>query len=140
MVVQDIDQTEVTRDAHLILPAACWGEIDMTSVNCNSRLLRLYEKFMDPPGEAIADWDIMARTGRELGELYEAEGNSEAAQRFPGMDWQSDEAVFLAGGEEFESNEVPAEMEASLHPLQLQGRGLRHDPRAGAARDSDSHP
>ncbi|MDZ7708468.1 MAG: arsenate reductase (azurin) large subunit [Trueperaceae bacterium] len=121
MVVQDIYQTEVARDAHLVLPAACWGEIDMTSVNCNSRLLRLYEKFMDPPGEAIADWDIMARTGRQLAELYEAEGDGESAQRFAGMEWQSDEDVFLAGGQEFESNEVPADMEASLHPFNYKG-------------------
>ena len=41
LVVQDIYMTETARDAHLILPAAGWGEANETSINCNSRLLRV---------------------------------------------------------------------------------------------------
>lgn len=40
--------------ADIVLPAATWGEDDLT--RCNSeRRLRLYRKFYDAPGEARPD-------------------------------------------------------------------------------------
>jgi len=125
MVVQDIYETEVARDAHLVLPAATWGEVNITSINCNSRLLRLYQKFMDPPGDVIPDWDIVARTARKLRELYQAEDNGEAASRFEGFDWRTDEDVFLAGAQEFPDNRIPSEQEASL-PVETY-KGVTYD-------------
>lgn len=106
MVVSDLYLTDTARDAHLVLPAAGWGEMNLTSINCNSRLLRLYERFMDPPGEARADWDIMASTARRLKEAYEKEGKAADAARFAGFDWKTDEDVFQAGSGEFPDNAV----------------------------------
>ena len=40
-----------------------WGEMNLTSIN-GERRLRLYERFMDPPGEAIPDWAIAATVSR----------------------------------------------------------------------------
>src|SRR6185295_18760640 len=37
MVVSDLYLTDTARDAHLVLPAAGWGEMNLTSINCNSR-------------------------------------------------------------------------------------------------------
>ena len=94
LIAQDIYPTATTEFAHLVLPAAGWGEIDMTSIN-GERRLRLFEKFMDPPGDAIADWAIVARIARRLRALYEADNNPEMANRFLNFDWKDDEAVFI---------------------------------------------
>ncbi len=50
---------------------------------------------MDPPGEALADWAIIARIARRLNALYQADNNPEMANRFLDFDWADDEAVFL---------------------------------------------
>ncbi|MGI9462593.1 MAG: arsenate reductase (azurin) large subunit, partial [Aestuariivirgaceae bacterium] len=94
LIGQDIYPTATTDLAHLVLPAAGWGEIDMTSIN-GERRLRLYQKFVDAPGEAIADWAIMARVAKRLNALYTADANPEMANRFLNFDWADDEAVFV---------------------------------------------
>ncbi|ACL23323.1 arsenate reductase (azurin) large subunit [Chloroflexus aggregans] len=122
MVVQDIYMTETARDAHLILPAAGWGEANDTSINCNSRLLRLYEKFMDPPGEAKPDWEIFKLVGEEIAKLYRAAKQNDVAAKFEfGKNWKTDEDVFLAGAQEFKDNQVSEEDEATLEAENYKG-------------------
>ncbi len=122
MVVQDIYMTETARDAHLVLPAAGWGEANDTSINCNSRLLRLYEKFMDPPGEAKPDWEIFKLVGEEIAKLYRAEKKNDVAAKFEfGKGWKTDEDVFLAGASEFKDNQVSEEDEATLEAENYKG-------------------
>ncbi len=94
ILAQDIYLTESARHAHLVLPAAQWGEANLTSIN-GERRLRLFPKFMDPPGEALADWAIMARFARRLRALYQADRNPLAANRFLDFDWKGDEDVFI---------------------------------------------
>jgi arsenite oxidase large subunit len=94
LIAQDIYPTESTRHAHLVLPAAQWGEMNLTSIN-GERRLRLYPKFMDAPGEAIPDWAILARFARRLRALYAAENNPLMANRFLDFDWRTDEDVFI---------------------------------------------
>lgn len=100
VVGQDIYPTASTDRAHLVLAAAGWGEMDMTSIN-GERRLRLYEKFMDPPGDAIPDWEIMARMARRLRALYLDDRNPEMANRFLDFDWKSDAAVFFDARHQF---------------------------------------
>lgn len=115
MVVQDLYMIHTALDAHLLLPASAWGEANQTSINCNSRLLRLYEKFMDPPGEAKQDWEICKLVGLRMADLYRKDGNEAEARKFEfGKAWNSDEAVFLAGASEFPDNNIPASEEATL--------------------------
>lgn len=124
LVVQDIYQTETARDAHLILPAAQWGETELTSLNCNSRLLRLYDRFMDPPGDARPDWEIAALIGQKLEALYQADGQHETAQRFAGMDWKSGTDVLKAAEDDLFSSvdtRVPASEAGHLDPEGFKG-------------------
>lgn len=133
MVVNELYLTDTAADAHLVLPAAGWGEADLTSINCNSRLLRLYPRFVDPPGVARPDWWIMGQVGQAMG--------------FEGFDWPSAEAVFLDGAESFPDNRVdaagaeslPAETYAGVTYAELRARGqqgiqtpVRRDPETGA--------
>lgn len=58
--------TETTEYAHLLLPAAQWGE--KTGVMTNSeRVVTLCQAFRSPLGESKADWEIFAEVGRRLG-------------------------------------------------------------------------
>lgn len=116
VIVQDMYMTHTAADAMMILPAAGWGEAVDTSINCHSRLLRIYDKFMDAPGEALPDWQILARVGKRIRAMYEAEGNREMAERFGGMEWKSDSEVFDAGSKEFGDNRVAETDEAKLSP------------------------
>jgi ferredoxin-nitrate reductase len=62
--------TETAEFAHVLLPAAQWGE--KTGVMTNSeRTVTLCSAFRPRPGEARADWEIFAEVGRRLG--YEAQ-------------------------------------------------------------------
>ncbi len=84
------------RYAHVVFPAANWGEFNITSMN-GERRMRLYQKFMDPPGIAKPDWAIYAQVAQRLKALFAVDGNTRMAKRFDGFDWKSDEDVFNEG-------------------------------------------
>jgi len=58
--------TETSALAHVVLPAAQWPEKEGTMTN-SERRVTLVRKAIEPPGEALPDWEIFARTGRALG-------------------------------------------------------------------------
>lgn len=58
--------TETAQYAHLLLPAAQWGEKTGTMTN-SERVVTLCQAFREPPGEARPDWAIIADVGRRLG-------------------------------------------------------------------------
>lgn len=95
LLVQDIYPIETAKYAHVVLPAAQWGEMNLTSIN-GERRLRLYQKFMDPPGVAEPDWKIMAMMAQRLERLYRDAGEQDRAARFSGFNWHTDEDVFRA--------------------------------------------
>ncbi|MEW6158841.1 MAG: molybdopterin-dependent oxidoreductase [Verrucomicrobiota bacterium] len=58
LVVQDLySTTETAQRAHLILPAAGWGEKEGTFIN-SERRLGLVKKIVHAPGQALADFHI----------------------------------------------------------------------------------
>ncbi|MEP0885663.1 nitrate reductase [Trichocoleus sp. ST-U3] len=58
--------TETAAYAHVLLPAAQWGEKTGTMTN-SERMVTLAKAFRTPPGMAKADWEIFAEVGRRLG-------------------------------------------------------------------------
>ena len=58
--------TETAEYAHLLLPAAQWGEKTGTMTN-SERVVTLCPAFREPLREAKADWEIFAEVGRRLG-------------------------------------------------------------------------
>ena len=88
--------TKLAEAAHLMLPAAHPGEMNLTSMN-GERRLRLSEKFTDPPGSAKPDCLIAAAIATTLHQLYSAEGKQDMAARFAGFDWKSEEDAFNDG-------------------------------------------
>lgn len=70
--------------------------MNLTSMN-GERRMRLSEKFMDAPGDALPDCLIAARVANKLEALYKAEGNAKMAERFGGFDWKTEEDAFNDG-------------------------------------------
>ncbi len=56
----------VNAGAHIVLPAAAWGEKDGTVTNSERRISR-QRAFLPLPGEAKPDWWIVAKVARRLG-------------------------------------------------------------------------
>ncbi len=70
--------TETAAYAHLLLPAAQWGEKTGTMTN-SERMVTLCQQFRLPPGQARPDWEIFAEVGRRLGFAAQFDFPSSAA-------------------------------------------------------------
>ncbi len=103
LLAQDIYSTATTKHAHLVLPAAQWGETNLTSIN-GERRLRLYQRFMDPPGEAIPDWKIMAKFANRMNALYLDDNDPLQANKYLDFDWKTDEDVFIHARYQFDGS------------------------------------
>ena len=89
------------RHAHLVLPAAQWGEMNLTSIN-GERRLRLYERFMDPPGEAIPGLGHRRALRETPPPALPRRPQPLTANRFLDFDWRSDEDVFIHARYQFD--------------------------------------
>jgi formate dehydrogenase major subunit len=103
LVCQDIFPTETTRFAHVILPAAAWGEKEGTFTNSERRVSRV-RKVSEPPGISKPDWWIFKEIARRMGQ-----------------DWASDSA------QELWDNEISqlAPQLAGIKYSRLEGNGLQ---------------
>ncbi|MBB2204701.1 bifunctional nitrate reductase/sulfite reductase flavoprotein subunit alpha [Gluconacetobacter takamatsuzukensis] len=67
VIVQDaFADSETTRYADILLPGALWAEADGVQVN-SDRTLTLARQAVAPPGEAMADWAIIAQVACAMG-------------------------------------------------------------------------
>lgn len=58
--------TETNRYADILLPGALWAEAEGVMIN-SERNLTLMQKAVEPPGETLPDWQIIARVACEMG-------------------------------------------------------------------------
>ncbi|GGJ79423.1 bifunctional reductase [Pseudomonas matsuisoli] len=58
--------TETNRHADVLLPAALWAEADGVMIN-SERNMTLAPQAVAPPGEALADWQLIARVATAMG-------------------------------------------------------------------------
>jgi len=80
VVVSDaIRDTDTTRFADVLLPAATWGEKDGTVTNSERRISR-QRRFLPLPGEAKPDWWALAQVAQRMG--------------FAGFDYPNAAAIF----------------------------------------------
>lgn len=61
-----IEKTDTNDLAHVLLPAAGWGEKDGTVTNSERRLSR-QRAFLPPAGEARPDWQIISEVAKRMG-------------------------------------------------------------------------
>ncbi|OKP99587.1 bifunctional nitrate reductase/sulfite reductase flavoprotein subunit alpha [Paenibacillus sp. P46E] len=58
--------TETNRYADILLPGALWAEGEGVMIN-SERNLTLMQQAVEPPGEAMPDWQLIARVAAEMG-------------------------------------------------------------------------
>ena len=76
LVCQDIFQTETTRFAHVVLPAAAWSENDGTFTNSERRVNRV-RTASPPPGQAKPNWWIFKQIAARMGHIWESDSAQE---------------------------------------------------------------
>ena len=79
VVSEIVRDTDTARHAHLLLPAAAWGEKNGTITN-SERCIARQRAFLPAPGEARPDWWIVAEVAKRMG--------------FAGFDYANAAAVF----------------------------------------------
>jgi arsenite oxidase large subunit len=92
----DIVPTKIGQACHVWLPAATAGEANLTSMN-GERRMRLTERYMDPPGQAMPDCLIAARIANNMERVLREQGKSQVADQFKGFDWKTEEDAFMDG-------------------------------------------
>ena len=92
----DIVPARIGQACHVWLPGATDGEMDLTSMN-GERRLRLTERYMDPPGQAMPDCLIAARLANNLERVFREMGRADDADKFKGFDWKTEEDAFMDG-------------------------------------------
>ena len=92
----DIVPTKVGQACHVWLPGATSGEANLTSMN-GERRMRLTERYMDPPGNAMPDCLIAARIANNMERVLREQGNAKYADQFKGFDWKTEEDAFMDG-------------------------------------------
>jgi arsenite oxidase large subunit len=92
----DIVPTKIGQAAHVVLPAATSGEMNLTSMN-GERRMRLTERYMDPPGQAKPDCLIVAALAQALEQSWRGAGKDDIADKFKGYDWRTEEDAFMDG-------------------------------------------
>jgi arsenite oxidase large subunit len=92
----DIVPTKIGEACHVILPAATSGEMNLTSMN-GERRMRITEKYMDAPGQAMPDCLIAARLANHMERVLREMGDAAYADQFKGFDWQTEEDAFMDG-------------------------------------------
>ncbi|MYZ49990.1 arsenate reductase (azurin) large subunit [Propylenella binzhouense] len=92
----DIVPTRIGEACHVVLPAATSGEMNLASMN-GERRMRLTERYMDPPGQAMPDCLIAARIANHMERVFRAMGKADMADKFGGFDWKTEEDAFMDG-------------------------------------------
>lgn len=92
----DIVPSQIGQASHVWLPAAVSGEMNLTSMN-GERRMRLTERYMDPPGNAMPDCLIAARLANNMERVLREQGKAAYADQFKGFDWKTEEDAFMDG-------------------------------------------
>lgn len=142
LVVQDcFHPTPTTELAHLVLPAATWGEKEGCYTNSERRVSRV-NAVTSPPGEALSDFDIFLRLSQRLGcynELFSGwttprdafeEWKRVSAGRLCDCSGMTYEAMERHGGIQWPYPQGPAEPPNAVRRLYSDGKFQTEDGRA----------
>ena len=80
----DIVPTKIGQACHVWLPAATSGEANLTSMN-GERRMRLTERYMDPPGQAMPDCLIAARIANHMERVLREQGKAQIRRPVQGL-------------------------------------------------------
>ncbi len=130
--------TETNRHADLILPGALWAEAEGVMIN-SERNLTLMQKAVDPPGEAMADWEIIARVACEMGyaEAFSYASAADVFEEIRGF-WNPRTGYDIRGASHARLRETPLQWpcppgaENDRNPMRYLNDGVSQALRTGA--------
>ena len=76
LIYQGVQPTELAKLADVVLPGAAWVEKDATYTN-DAGLLQAASKVINPPGDAVEDWQILTSIAASLGLPLEFKSSQE---------------------------------------------------------------
>ncbi|MDR7335061.1 sulfite reductase (NADPH) flavoprotein alpha-component [Kinneretia asaccharophila] len=122
--------TETNRYADILLPGALWAEAEGVMVN-SERNLTLMQKAVEPPGQALPDWQIIARVACEMGFAH-AFSYASAAEVFEEIKrfWNPKTGYDLRGASHARLRETPLQWPcppddaADRHPIRYLNDGV----------------
>jgi NADPH-dependent sulfite reductase flavoprotein alpha-component len=134
VITQDVfAETETNAYADMILPAAMWAESDGVMVN-SERGLTLLQPAADPPGQALSDWQLIARIACEMGYSH-AFAYTSAEEVFDELRraWNPQTGYDLRGVTHARLREGPAQWPAApggpaRNPIRYRNDGLSQQP------------
>ncbi|ANS74228.1 reductase [Paenibacillus yonginensis] len=114
--------TETNRYADLMLPGALWAEGEGVMVN-SERNVTLMQKAVEPPGEALPDWQLIARVACAMG-FSEAFSYTSARQVYEEIQaaWNPATGYDLRGADYVSLQEGPIQWPCGPHPEHPQRR------------------
>ena len=105
IVMQDAFLNETARFADVILPAAVFAEKEGTFTNSERRIQRV-RKAVEPPGEALPDWEILVMLANKMGANWSYEDPAEVyadmvkdVPQFAGISHEKLEKIDRTAGE-----------------------------------------
>ncbi len=106
IVMQDAFMNETARFADVILPAAVFAEKEGTFTNSERRIQRV-RKAVEPPGEALPDWEILVMLANKMGANWSYKDPAEVyaemvkdVPQFAGISHEKLEKIDRTAGEE----------------------------------------
>jgi arsenite oxidase large subunit len=117
VVEVNIRPSDMTAVADVVLPSTQWGEYSYTRANLERRL-RLNQQFVDPPGEARADYLVVAQIARRFAEKH---GTLKAAE----WDFKTHEDVYDAARETAEGKAIGLNLVSRQRLKQLGNNGIQ---------------
>jgi hypothetical protein len=76
--------------------------------------MRLTERYMDPPGEAMPDCLIAARFANNMERVLRELGDAKYADQFKGFDWKTEQDAFMDGYAKHEKGHYAANASGRL--------------------------
>ncbi|TDT57037.1 sulfite reductase (NADPH) alpha subunit [Enterobacter sp. AG5470] len=131
--------TETNRYADILLPGALWAEAEGVMVN-SERTMTLMQQAVAPPGEALADWQIIAQVACEMG-YADGFTYASASDVFDELRqaWNPDTGYDLRGASYQRLRETPLQWPCSpedndaRHPIRYRQSTLRFATASGKA-------
>lgn len=129
--------TETNVYADILLPGALWAEGDGVMIN-SERNMTLTRKAVEPPGEALPDWSLIARVAQEMGfaEAFDYASSSEIFEEIK-QAWNPKTGYDIRGASHARLEETPLQWpiasteSGDRNPIRYLNEGVSQERRTG---------
>ncbi len=128
LVVQDIALTETAKLAHVVLPAASWGEKDGTFTNFGGITQKIH-KIVGSKGQSLPDWQILRNLALTIGKDFKIRNLSSVQEEIHSLSTMPQSSTPKTDSSLFcfhPVSDTPSEGTGGEYPLNLIVRDILH--------------